>query len=379
MDDKPYLSDEARLAALGRDQPLKRNFNVTSLIFMGFCTSVTWEVITSSMAQSLLTGGSSSLVWGFLASAIGALMIAFSLSEYASIIPTAGGQYHYVAALSPPRLRRFLSWIAAWVTTWAWIAGALAGFFSSTMQLQSYIILFSEGYVYERWHTCLILIAEVVWCAAISIFGIRWMHRLTFLGVTIHLVGYLTTMIWLLVNAHPKNSAGFVSTDLTNLSGWDSNGVAWSIGLMGSALSLTNWDTAMHLAEEMKDASRDLPKIIWGCVLISGLLTFPWVIALMFCITDVQAILNGPVGTMAPFPQLIYNISGGDKHATIGVSCFNTVLSFTAAGPSIMTATSRIVWSFAREGALPEVIGRVNRYCDVPIKAIILVRDGELV
>lgn len=29
---------------------------------------------------------------------------------------------------------------------------------------------------------------------------------------------------------------------------------------MGSALSMTNWDTAMHLAEEMKDASRDLPK-----------------------------------------------------------------------------------------------------------------------
>ena len=229
MEGKTTVTEEARLAALGRDQEMKRKFNLTSLIFMGFCTSVSWEVITASMAQSLLTGGSSSVVWGFLASALGALMIAFSLSEYASIIPTAGGQYHYVAALSPPRLRQFLSWVAAWITTWAWVAAALAGLFASTMQLQSYIILFTDGYVYERWHTCLILIAQTAWCAAISIFAVKWLHHITYLGVTIHIVGYLTTIIWLLAHVQPKNTATFVFTDLTNLSGWSSNGVRFDL------------------------------------------------------------------------------------------------------------------------------------------------------
>ncbi|KAL2835283.1 amino acid/polyamine transporter I [Aspergillus cavernicola] len=180
-------------------------------------------------------------------------------------------------------------------------------------------------------------------------------------------------MIWLLVEVHPKNTATFVFTDLTNLSGWSSNGVAWSIGLMSIALRLTNWDTALHLAEEMKDASRDLPKTIWGCVLISSVLTFPWVISLMFCMTDVQGLLNGPVGTIAPFPQLIYNVSGGHMPSTIGVSCFSVVLSLTVGGPSILPATSRIVWSFAKEGALPSVFGQVNSYSNVPVNAILLV------
>lgn len=93
----------------------------------------------------------------------------------------------------------------------------------------------------------------------------------------------------------------------------------------------------------------------------------------MFCITDVQAVLSGPVGTIAPFPQLIYNVSGGDMHATVGVSCFMLVLSLVVGGPSVLTATSRIVWSFAKEGALPPLFGEVNTYFDVPVNAILLV------
>lgn len=101
--EKPQTEDEARLAALGQDQAMGRHFNVWSLIFLAFCTSVTWEALTSVMAQALQSGGSSSLVWGFVAAAIGALAIALTLSEFASMVPTAGGQYHYVATLSHRR------------------------------------------------------------------------------------------------------------------------------------------------------------------------------------------------------------------------------------------------------------------------------------
>lgn len=218
--------DEARLATLGREQALKRHFNVWSLIFMAFCTSVTWEAICSTMTQSLLTGGSSSMVWGFVASAIGALLIALSLSEFASIIPTAGGQYHYVAALSPAKYRRFLSWIAGWVTIWSWILSALAGIFADTMMIQSYIILFAHDYVYQRWHTSLILIALTTLFTLISIVGIHLLHRMMFFGIALHIAGYIATIVYLLVKVHPKNTASFVFSDLTNLSGWKSDGVS---------------------------------------------------------------------------------------------------------------------------------------------------------
>jgi amino acid transporter len=259
--ERPQSDDEARLAALGQTQAMGRHFNVWSLIFLALCTSVTWEALTSTMAQSLLAGGSSSLVWGFLAAALGALTIALSLSEFASMVPTAGGQYHYAAALSPLKYRRLLSWIAGWATIWSWLLSALAGIFANAMQLQAYIILFSPDYVYQRWHTSLIVIALTTCFLAINVLGSRWLHRFTFLGITLHISGYVTIIVYLLVKVHPKNSASYVFADLTNLSGWKSDGVAWSVGLMSSAVAFINWDSATHMAEEMKNASRDLPRV----------------------------------------------------------------------------------------------------------------------
>jgi hypothetical protein len=45
----------------------------------------------------------------------------------------------------------------------------------------------------------------------------------------------------------------------------------------------------------------------------------------------------------------------------------------TVGGPAFLTATWHCVWSFAKEGALPAKKGRINRYLDVPVNAILLV------
>ena len=148
--------DAARLAALGKMQVMKRNFNIWSLLFMCFCTSVTWEALCSTMAQALTSGGSSSMVWGFATAAIGALLIALCISEFASMIPTAGGQYHFVAELSPPQYRKIFSWYAGWITIWGWLLSTTSGIFAVSMQIQAYAILFAPGYVYQRWHTSLV-------------------------------------------------------------------------------------------------------------------------------------------------------------------------------------------------------------------------------
>ena len=60
---KTDTRDEDVLQNLGVEPSnLQRNFNIWSLAFMGFCTSVTWEAVSSVMAQGLFSGGSTSLV-----------------------------------------------------------------------------------------------------------------------------------------------------------------------------------------------------------------------------------------------------------------------------------------------------------------------------
>ncbi|KAG9773076.1 Choline transport protein [Exophiala dermatitidis] len=367
-----YSNDDAlQLAMFGKKQQMKRYFNGWSLLFMSFCTSVTWEALSSTMAQALTAGGSSSMVWGFLASAVGTLLIALSISEYASIIPTSGGQYDYVTEMSPPRFRRIFSWTAGWITIWGWILSGTSGIFANAMQIQAYVILFKPDYVYERWHTSLILIGLATVFASVGIFGIKWLAKLQYFGIALHISGYIATIVYLLVKVHPKNTADFVFADFTNLSGWKSDGVAWSIGLLSSAIGFVNWDSSSHMAEEMKHAARDLPRAMYGCVLVTGVLTFPWVIALMFCITDLDGVLNGPVGLICPLVQLMYNVSGGELGSTLGMTIFFLLLSSVVAGPSVITAISRIIWSFAREGGMPKFMARVDERQHVPVNALI--------
>lgn len=108
-----------------------------------------------------------------------------------------------------------------------------------------------------------------------------------------------------------------------------------------------------------------------GCVALTGLLTFPWVIVLMFCMTDIVGVLTGPVGLISPLVQLMYNVSGGEASATVGMTLFFLLLSFFVAGPNSMTATSRIIWSFAREGGLPKPLAKIGKKQVVPVNALI--------
>ncbi|KAJ4174160.1 hypothetical protein NW754_004575, partial [Fusarium falciforme] len=374
LDKRPTADDDdAKLHDVGFESSgLERNFNTWSLLFMSFCTSVTWEAISSASAQALTSGGSSSFVWGFVASAVGTMLIAMCLAEYSGMIPTAGGQYHYVAKLAPPKYRRIFAWFAGWITMLGWVTCSLAGIFATAMQIQAWAILFSDIYVYERWHTSLLVVGLTTVFTLFAIFEIKRLHRVIFIAMFAHTVGYFATSIYLLVHVTPKNSAEYVFKDFTNLSGWESDGIAWSIGLLTSAVSFVGWDSSTHMAEEMTNAAQNLPRTMIANIAVSGLATFPWVIAVAFCFVDVQGVLSGPVGRISPFVQLYYNVSGGNQAATIGLTSFLPIISFCGTGTSVISATSRIIWSFARDGGLPAYFSHIDEKTKVPVRAIML-------
>ena len=88
--------------------------------------------------------------------------------------------------------------------------------------------------------------------------------------------------------------------------------------------------------------------------------------------TDIQGVLEGEVGRISPLVQLVYNVSGGHQATTIGITFFFLVLGFLVGGPGCVAASSRVIWSFAREGGLPEVFARVNKRQEVPLNALVL-------
>lgn len=81
----------------------------------------------------------------------------------------------------------------------------------------------------------------------------------------------------------------------------------------------------------------------------------------MFCIPDIASFLGGPVARLSPMVQLMYNVSGGSFSATVGMTIFVPVMGFTIAGPGCISATSRIIYSLAREGAFPPIFAKVDK------------------
>jgi hypothetical protein len=71
-----------------------------------------------------------------------------------------------------------------------------------------------------------IIIGLTTFYTIFAIFEIKSLHYLLFLAMALHLVGYFATAIYLLVHVREKNSATYVFTDDTNLSGWDNAGVS---------------------------------------------------------------------------------------------------------------------------------------------------------
>ena len=67
----------------------------------------------------------------------------------------------------------------------------------------------------------------------------------------------------------PKNSGKFVFTNFNNETGW-SDGVSWILGLLQSALSLIGFDAATHMAEEMPQPSRDVPRAMLYAIVVGG-------------------------------------------------------------------------------------------------------------
>jgi choline transport protein len=79
------------------------------------------------------------------------MAIACSLAEIASIYPTAGGQYHWVAVLAPPRQRIITSWLTGWISVGGKIVLTASAAFAAGLQFQSLITMNNpDSYLPER-------------------------------------------------------------------------------------------------------------------------------------------------------------------------------------------------------------------------------------
>lgn len=126
----------------------------------------------------------------------------------------------------------------------------------------------------------------------------------------------------------------------------------------------------MQMSEEIENASVNVPRAMVLTLVLNGAAGYAMGLALLFCMGDIQSILDTKTGF--PFVQAFANATGIGG-ATIMTSIV-IVLTWCAVIGFLATA-SRMVWSFARDKALPfhRYISHVSPWSSVPFVAVLVV------
>ena len=130
-----------------------------------------------------------------------------------------------------------------------------------------------------------------------------------------------STMVTLFVVARNHHASGsYIFTDNTNGTGWSSDGWAFMLAIGNAVYSYLGSDCGAHLAEEIDNPSKNLPKVILYPLAMGLLTAFPFTVALMYSITDIKAVLNTVTGL--PLLEIYYQGTGSRAAASILLAIF---------------------------------------------------------
>ncbi|KAK3353305.1 amino acid permease [Lasiosphaeria hispida] len=362
-------ADEQEMRMLGRTQQLNRNFKFISTLGFACTLMSTWEISLMTSFFSLLNGGTAGMIWGYLIVWVGYLLVFASMAEMASISPTSGGQYHWVSEFAPEGSQRFLSYLTGWVSVLGWQVGLASLTFLVGTMIQGLMVLNMPDYVFQNWHGTLLVIAITAFCIIFNTFLAKRLPMIEGLVLIVHVLGFFAVLVPLWVLA-PRADPSVVFTEFLNLGGWETNGLSFMVGLLGPVYTLIGADSAVHMAEEIKDASIVLPKAIMWAATVNGSLGFIMTITFCFTLGSVFEIIGSPTGY--PFIAAFYGATG--SYAGTSIMTAIIIVNITSACISTVATVSRQTWSFARDGGLPfsSVISHVRPGWNIPLNAVIL-------
>jgi choline transport protein len=116
--DKSVDADALKLAGMGYTQDMRRNYTVWSVLGVGFSLTNSWFGISAGLLVGINSGGPVLIIYGVILLFLISICVGISLSELASAMPNAGGQYFWASELAPKRYANFASYLTGWFA-WA--------------------------------------------------------------------------------------------------------------------------------------------------------------------------------------------------------------------------------------------------------------------
>jgi amino acid permease (GABA permease) len=374
VDQTALTSDEETLHRLGYAQELRRRMSGFSNFAVSFTIISILSGCLTLYGYGMGTGGPAIIVWGWPIVGIFTLLVGLSMAEVCSSYPTAGGLYYWAAKLAR-RNGAAASWFTGWFNFLGQVAITAGIDFGAAFFINAFLSL-EWGVSTRHWVTIVIFACVLLVHGLLNQFGIRLVALLNDVSVFWHIVGVLIIVGVLAFVPSHHATAGYVFSHTVNTTGWSSLFYVLLLGLLLAQYTFTGYDASAHLTEETHSAARSGPRGIVMSILVSLFAGWILLIGITFAIQNSH--YSEYTGALVP-PAQIFTVAIGATGAklllliAIGAQLF--------CGMSSVTANSRMIYAFSRDGALPGsgVWHKVNRRTRTPTNAIWLAAAGALI
>jgi amino acid transporter len=369
--DGPVVRDDERLLhRLGYAQELSRRMGA----FRNFAISFSIISILAGCLPSYFLafhwGGPVSLTWGWLIVGLFTMFVALSMAEIASTYPTAGGLYYWSSKLGGPAW----GWFTGWFNLLGLVAVGAVGYGLATFADSLFDLLW--GYPNDRHHIFYLFADSMTAAVLVNLFDVRVTSIVSAVSVYWHLIGVVLIVVALVVVPAHHQSAGYVFTQTVNNSGFGGNGwgsgvflMVFAIGSIGMAqYTLVGYDASAHMAEETHDASRSAAVGMIMAVFVSVIAGFALLLAMTFAIPN----RTGAQSHFGDIVAYIWSTSLSTRWAEVLLLVVVCAQFFCLV--ACMTASSRLLFAFSRDGAVPgHPLWRKVSARRVPVPAVLAV------
>jgi amino acid transporter len=347
-------ADERRLAELGYKQELRRGWSGFSNFAISFSIISILAGCFTTYGQAWLNGGPVAISIGWPVISLLILLVAFSMAELASAMPTAGGIYYWASKLGGPGWGWFTGWfnLVGLVAVTASVDYAAATFLNSTLSFYGlhFLTNFATTSVQASLHhTFVLFVLILVLHAVINIFSSHLVSLFTNISVWWHVIGVLVIIVLLVAVPSHHQSFSFVFGHRINLSGFNNN-MYWfyilPLGFLLTMYTITGYDASAHISEETHDAAVAAPKGVWRSVFYSAVFGWMVLLALTFAATHVKEI-SAAGGTSQSIIESA--LTSAAAKAVLVISTVGQIFC----GMACVTSASRMTFAFSRDGAVP--------------------------
>ncbi len=349
------------LPAAPAEHTLKREFSLWSSFTFAFAFISPIVALYGIFALAISTAGPS-FWWAFPVVFAGQLLVALVFAMLVSRWPLEGSIYQWSRRL----LGTGYGWFAGWAYLWtlmiamATVALGAAGFIADVIGIKDSTAT----------QTALIALVILLCGTALNLIGRTALKVFMTGSIIAEVVGSVGLGTWLLL-FHRNNPLSVLTTGsgTGGPGGYLSLSGPFLVALAFVGFSFVGFESAGAIAEEVHEPRRNLPKAVIFSLTFIALVVMYASLSIILAIPDMAAVIKGTDAD--PVTSTLSSQLGSGIAKPVELLF---VVGFTASFLALQTSASRVIWSYARDGAFPasRALSRLSSGQRVPVVALMV-------